>query len=355
MTDLKQPPRMRRDWRWRRRGRPLWRIALLFFFTFTCLSIIYGWTTQSGYYAFLPDPAHPAAQVVHVPGEKEPANGTGFYFVDVNLLEANLIQKLWAEHLVDGAALVPDDQILAPGQSNQQRVSQDMRAMTSSQQTAQVVAEKALGKPVKIDQLGAQIVAIENGLPADRAGLKAGDIVTADNGHSVQSAADLIAAMKGVKPGDRVRLTLTNAGSVTLPTTTSKDLPGRAVIGVSIGDAVKVGRIPIHVSFSTGQIGGPSAGLAFALEIYDALSGRHLLDGHRIAVTGELDLGGGVHEIGGVRQKTVGAIDAGADVFIVPKGANERDARDEANRRITVIGVTSFDQALAAIRALPKR
>jgi PDZ domain-containing protein len=127
------------------------------------------------------------------------------------------------------------------------------------------------------------------------------------------------------------------------------------VIGVSIGDAVKVGRIPIHVSFSTGGIGGPSAGLAFALEIYDALSGRKLLDGHRIAVTGELDLAGGVHEIGGVRQKTVGAIDAGADVFIVPKGANERDARDEADGRITVIGVTSFDQALAAIRALPKR
>jgi PDZ domain-containing protein len=335
--------------------RPQWPAVLVACFAICFVGLLYGWETESGYYAFLPDPAHPADQVVHVPGEKQPASGTGFYFVDVNLLQANLIQKLWAEHLVDGAALVPDDQILAPGQSNQQRVSVDLRAMTSSQQTAQVVAEQALGKPVKIDRLGAQLVAIENGLPAARAGLKAGDIVTAANGHPVHSAADLIAAMKGVKPGQQAQLTLTNAGSVTLPTTTSPDLPGRAVIGVSIGDAVKVGRIPIHVSFSTGQIGGPSAGLAFALEIYDALSGRKLLDGHRIAVTGELDLAGGVHEIGGVRQKTVGAIDAGADVFIVPKGANERDARDEADGRITVIGVTSFDQALAAIRALPKR
>ncbi len=348
MSELRRPRERWRDW-------PRWQVALVVCFVLAAGAITYGWETQSGFYAFLPDPAHPAAQVVHVPGEQQPADGSGFYFVDVNVLQANLIQKLWAEHLVDGASLVPDDHILAPGQSNQQRVQQDMRAMTSSQQTAQVVAEQALGKPVQIERLGAQLVAIQNGLPADQAGIKAGDIVTAANGAPVHSAADLIADMKGVKPGHSVRLTLAQAGTETLPTVTSPDLPGRAVIGVSIADAVRVGRIPIHVNFSTGDIGGPSAGLAFALEIYDALSGRHLLRGHRIAVTGELDLGGGVHEIGGVQQKAVGAIDAGADVFIVPAGDNERDARKAAGDRIKVIGVTSFSQALAAIRALPAR
>ncbi len=335
--------------------RPRWPLVLALFFALVVAGVIYGWVTPSGDYAFLPDPAHPADAVVHVPGERQPADGSGFYFVDIHVLQANLIQKLWAEHLVDGATMVPDDHILAPGQSNQQRVRDDMRAMTTSQQTSQVVAERALGKPVRIDQLGAQLVAIENGYPAAKAGIQAGDIVTAANGHRVHSAADLIAAMKGVKPGDRVRLTLTQAGEVTLPTVASPDLPGRAVIGVSIDDAVRVGRIPIHVGFSTGDIGGPSAGLAFSLEIYDAMSGRHLLQGHRIAVTGELDLGGGVHEIGGVQQKTVGAIDADADVFIVPAGANERDARKAAGDRIKVIGVTSFAQALAVIRALPAR
>ena len=62
-----------------------------------------------------------------------------------------------------------------------------------------------------------------------------------------------------------------------------------------------------------------------------------------------------MHEIGGVQQKAVGAIDVGADVFIVPAGANARDARKVAGDRIKVIGVTSFSQALAAIRALPPR
>jgi Lon-like protease len=348
MTELRRPRDRWRDW-------SRWQVALVLCFALAGSGVTYGWETESGFYAFLPDPAHPAAQVVKVPGEQQPADGTGFYFVDVSILQANLIQKLWAEHLVDGAALVPDDHILAPGQSNQQRVQEDMRAMTTSQQTAQVVAERALGKPVQIERLGAQLVAIQNGLPADRAGIKPGDIVTAANGMAVHSAADLIAAMKRVTPGHSAQLTLTQAGQVTLPTVTSPDLPGRAVIGVSIDDAVRVGRIPIHVKFSTGDIGGPSAGLAFALEIYDALSGRHLLRGHRIAVTGELDLGGGVHEIGGVQQKAVGAIDAGADVFIVPAGAHARDARKAAGDRLKVFGVTSFSQALAVIRALPAR
>ena len=91
---------------------------------------------------------------------------------------------------------------------------------------------------------------------------------------------------------------------------------------MAIGDDVHIGHIPVHVHFSTGGIGGPSAGLAFALEIYDSLSGRHLLRGHKIAVTGELDLVGDVNEIGGVKQKTIGAIDAGADTFLVPGGDN---------------------------------
>jgi PDZ domain-containing protein len=315
----------------------------------------YGWTTESGYFALLPDNAHPAANVVHAPGGKPPADGSGFYFVDVNELQANLIQKLWAEHLVEGAQLVPDNQVLAPGQSDQEHITEDARAMTNSQQTAQVVAERALGKQVPIEKLGAQLLGIQPGDPAAKAGLKPGDIVTAANGRPVHTAGDLIRAMQPVKPGQLAHLTLKQAGNVTVGTIASTDHPPRALIGVSIGDAVHVGHIPIPVRFSTGSIGGPSAGLAFALEIYDSLSGRHLLRGHKIAVTGELDLAGGVHEIGGVTQKTIGAINAGADTFLVPAGDNFKDARRTAHGRIHVIAVTGFDQALSVIRGLPPR
>ena len=335
--------------------RPRWTLVAAIAFALVAAAFTYGWQTQSGYYAFLPDPAHPAAKVVHAPGGKPPADGTGFYFVDVNLLHANLIQKLWAEHLVDGADLVPDKEILAPGESNSQRVSQDMHAMTNSQTTAQVVAERALGKKVPIDEQGALLTGIEPQSPAAKAGLAAGDIVTGVDGKPVKTSADLIHLMAPVKPGQSVRLALRGHAPETVGTVADPHDATHALLGVGVADAVKVGKLPVHVSFSTGDIGGPSAGLAFALEIYDSLSGRHLLDGHKIAVTGELDLGGGVHAIGGVKQKTVGAIDAGADVFLVPRGDNLRDAQKEANGRIKVIGVTSFAQALKVIRALPPR
>jgi Lon-like protease len=106
------------------------------------------------------------------------------------------------------------------------------------------------------------------------------------------------------------------------------------------------------VHYSIQGIGGPSAGLAFALEIYDSLSGRHLLRGHRIAATGELDPLGDVIEIGGAEQKALGAIEAGADTFIVPK-ANVAAARKAAAGKLRVIGVSTFTQALQVIRNLP--
>ena len=334
--------------------KPRWPVALAVVFALIAVAFTYAWETQSGYYAFLPDQAHPLAQVVHAQGGKPPANDTGFYFVDVNLLHANLIQKFWAEHLVDGASLVPDREILAPGQSNQQRVHEDMSAMTTSQETAKVVAERALGKPVPIVRQGALLVGIVSGEPAAKAGLQPGSIVTAVNGAPVHSAQDMIADMKPVKPGQSVRLALSKGDPVTVQTIASPK-PVHAIIGVSVGDAVRIGKLPVPVRIDTGDIGGPSAGLGFALEIYDSLSGRQLLRGHKIAVTGELDLAGGVHEIGGVQQKTIGAIEAGADTFLVPKGNNLRDARAAAHGRINVIGVTSFRQALAVIRGLPPR
>ena len=70
-----------------------------------------------------------------------------------------------------------------------------------------------------------------------------------------------------------------------------------------------------------------------------------------MVATGELDLAGGVHEIGGVEQKTVGAIEAGADTFLVPKG-NYKDAVAAADGRIKIIAVSTFGQALDAIRTL---
>ena len=333
--------------------KPRWPLALAIAFAIVGGGATYGWETQSGYYALWPDTAHPTAQYLVVPGGRPPAPGTGFYFVDVHELQANLLEEAYFRHFVDGASLVPSQEELLPGQSDQQRQQVDLQAMASSQQIAQAVAERALGMKVGLAGVAVEVASVQPGDPAAKAGVQAGDLVTAVNGHAVHSFAQLERFTKSVAPGDVVHYRFEPGGVKAIRTIADPQDKKRAIIGIGIVEQVRVTRLPVHVRFLFHDIGGPSAGLAFTLDIYDALSGRHLLDGHRIAVTGTIGLNGQVGPIGGIKQKTIGAIDAGCDVFLVPAGDNYRGAVAEAHGRIKVISVSSFGQALRAIRALP--
>ncbi len=336
--------------------RPRWPLVVAVVAAVVAGLLVWSWETSSGEYAFLPDTAHPTTSAVHVKGGHPPQDGTGIYFVDVKILDANKLEAFWARHFVDGATLVPARELLAPGQSDQQRIQAGYQQMAESQKVAPVVAERALGRRVPIAHLGARVVALAKGLPAARAGIRPGDLIVGAQGRPVHSAADLIAATAKLHPGDVVTLRVRRSGSVRLKTVADPSDRSRAIVGISIEDAIRIGRLPVPVRFSTPGIGGPSAGLAFALEIYRSLSPqRNLLRGHKIAVTGEIDLGGHVYPIGGVDQKTVGAIDAGADTFLVPAGSNFRDARRTAHGRLHVVAVRSFTAALRVIRGLAPR
>ena len=334
------------------RVRRLWRPLLLGIVVVALGVLVWAWRTPSGYFVLWPDKAHPTAAYLHVPGGQQPASGTGFYFVDVHELEANKLEELGGRYFVHGATLVPVREVVVPGESDKQRAHEDIRAMDTSQVVAEAVAERALGKPVVIRHLGALVEQVTPNLPAARAGVEAGDVITAVDGSPVRSTADLIRLTSRLRPGDAARYTFSHLGTKRLRTVSAGGASHRAIIGVAVGDDVRVARVPVKVHYSISGIGGPSAGLAFALEIYDSLSGRHLLRGHRIAATGELDPAGDVIEIGGAKQKALGAIEAGADTFIVPK-ANVAEARGAAGGKLRVIGVSTFDQALQVIRSLP--
>jgi Lon-like protease len=108
--------------------------------------------------------------------------------------------------------------------------------------------------------------------------------------------------------------------------------------------------LPIRVSIDANGVGGPSAGLAFALEVLQQL-GRNVDHGLKIAATGELYLDGQVGPIGGIEQKTIGARAAGVDAFLVPAGQNATDARKYAHG-LRIIPVESFQQALRVLATL---
>jgi Lon-like protease len=336
-----------------RRLRRAWPAVVGIVALIVAVALLWAWRTPSGYFVLWPDKAHPAADYLHVPDGKPPASGTGFYFVDVHELEANKLEEFWGRHLVNGATLIPDREVVVPGESEKQRVKQDFQAMDTSQLVAEAVAEKALGRNVVIRHLGALVEQVSPGLPAAKAGVEAGEVITAVDGHRVRSAQDLIRFTGGLDPGDSAAYTFGHEGTKRLRTVASSDGKHRAIIGVAIGDDIRIGHIPVKVHYTIRGIGGPSAGLAFALEIYRSLSpDRGLLEGHKIAATGELELSGRVLPIGGARQKAIGAIDAGADTFLVPAGANAHDARAAAHGRLRIIAVRSFRGALAAIRGL---
>src|SRR5262249_42033605 len=150
------------------------------------------------------------------------------------------------------------------------------------------------------------------------------------------------------KAGDVVTLSYLRSGKpsttkVTLRASPDADQGGRPILGIGASDDLDI-KLPIPVKYSIGDVEGPSAGLAFALEVYSSLTGRKLPDDRRVAVTGALDIDGNVLPIGGAEQKAIGAAQSGAEVFLVPT-ANLAEARKGAPKSLQVIPVKSFSDA----------
>ena len=170
----------------------------------------------------------------------------------------------------------------------------------------------------------------------------------------MRGPADLRRIVESHKPGDTVRLTIHRGSQlkqIVVGTVADSAHPGHALIGVFVDQAAFI-KLPITVKINAGSVGGPSAGLAFALDVLEEL-GRNVDHGHRIAATGQIELDGTVSAIGGVEQKTIGVRRSGIDVFLVPAGDNAAEARRYAHG-LRIVPVHSFRQALLALATLPK-
>jgi PDZ domain-containing protein len=308
-----------------------------------------GLIVPSGQYIFLPDPAHPVAPLVTVEGGKDPSKG-GVYFVDVVVRKATLLERTFGG-LHEGADLYPAEAVEPPGVDDAERRRLDQQDMRLSQQVAAAVALRAAGKNVVITPVGARISFVEQGFPAFGK-LEAGDVVVAVDGDQVHTLRDVFTRMTRRKVGDVVAFTV-RRGKQTLvermKTIASPSPPRRPIVGVSLESAVSI-KLPLSVRIDAGNVGGPSAGVAFALEVMEEL-GRDVVHGHKVAATGEIHPDGSIGAIGGIKQKTIGARRAHVDVFLVPAGDNAREARRYADG-LRIIPVETFPQALRALATL---
>jgi Lon-like protease len=277
-----------------------------------------------------------------VPGESKEDDdaSSGVYMVDIVIRKASLLERLFPE-IHGGSSLVPAQEFNPENLPARVRREQSLAEMTASQKVATAVALRELGYTV--DSLGLKVSEVEVGSPADGP-LEPGDVITEAEGKPVKTAEELRTVMENVDPGESVRLQIERDGeeqTVTVGTRESSDQPPRAIMGILIEPQLD---FPVDISIDAGPVGGPSAGLAFALDIYDEL-GEDIDEGRKVVVTGALDLDGTVVPIGGIKQKTYAAHEADADVFLVPD-RNAADAGKYAGDT-KVVPVSSFKEALS--------
>jgi len=241
-------------------------------------------------------------------------------------------------------AVVPQQELFPPGQTQQQVVKQDTEQMSNSQQTAQAAAFCQLGiKFTTVDTISGTI----SGLPA--AGhLRRGDVIAAVDGRPVTCHASAATMIRARPVGKRVVLTIRRGGATRTGSLTTASYQGDPVIGVNVVESFK---FPFTVKINIGNVGGPSAGMMFALAIIDKLTPANLTAGKFIAGTGEIAVGGAVSPIGGIQQKMAAARAAGATVFLAPAG-NCQDTSAAVPAGLRVVKVGTLRGAIAALNTL---
>ena len=311
-------------------------------------------TVSSGDYLYIPDGAQAVANRVTVAGGQELSNGGAIYYVDVSVRKASWLERLMPFLRPNGATLVPQQAVTAPGQTFTERNDEARQEMARSEQVAAAVALKAAGEPVETTATGVLVEGVAIDVPAAKV-LLPGDVIVRAGGRPVRTVAELRAATEPLSPGDDLAVVLRRNGRTldkTVETVASPDNAKHAIIGIRVTADAHI-RLPRKVDIDLGNVGGPSAGLPFALQVYQEL-GNDVDRGLRVAATGEIFLDGSVGPVGALKQKTIGVRRSGADVFLVPAGDNAATARRYAGG-LRVIPVESFRQALRALKTLPKK
>jgi len=245
----------------------------------------------------------------------------------------------------DEVAVVPEETVYPPDVTAEQVRSENVAQMALSQQDATVAALRHLDIPVHGPYVA--VTAVVRGQPADGR-LRPGDRILRVDGQAVRTPEQVRAAIQAHQPGEQVALTVVRDGTrrqLNVPTTAED---GRTVVGFYPG---VVYDYPFDIRIDPGEIGGPSAGLMFALGIVEKLTPGSLAGDAVIAGTGTIDPDGQVGAIGGVQQKLVGAAESGAEYFLAPVG-NCADIPDEPPQGLQVVAVSSLQEALSALETI---
>lgn len=350
--DVAPPSAGRQRW-----NSPLWYgVALGVFLVGTIVAI--GFFVKTDTVALVPGSARDTENLVELGDGVEgfPSDGE-ILLTTVRLRQPlSVWEQLWYG-LDDDNRLVHRDVVFGD-RTSEENTEINLQLMADSKQVAVSVALEELGYEA-ITSNGVIITSVQEGSAADGV-VQPGEIVVAVDDVVTMMSSDLVDAVGGIVPGTTIELSVLalDDGAEEQRTVTlgaREDDPERAFLGVGLADNLTFGDVGFDVAIDTGEVGGPSAGLAFTLAVLDQLTEGELTGGADVAVTGTMRPDGSVGAIGGLPQKVAAVRDEGLETFIVPAAQPEAElelAETIAEGKVRIVPVENLEQALEALAEL---
>jgi PDZ domain-containing protein len=286
-------------------------------------------------------------QVIQVEGAETHTHDGGLSMVTVQYtggpgvrMDLFTVLSAW---LSPSQAVLPQEALFPPDRSVEEISESQTLEMDDSQTNATAAALTELGIDFSTEPYVADVA---DGMPAEGR-LESGDVITAVDGEPVERAGEAVDIVSERDPGATVEISVERDGEpVDTEIATTEGDDGTPLVGIMIAEDME---FPVDVEISVGDVGGPSAGLMFALGIMDRLSEEGITGGHHIAGTGTITADGTVGGVSGIAQKMVSADRLGAEYFFVAGESCAQTFESAAAGDIEVVRVDDLGDAVAAL------
>jgi len=281
------------------------------------------------------------------------------YQLTVRRDEANIFVYLWSL-INDSYDLYPREVILPDGVTPQELSEISIQNMRTSENVAIAVALKNLGYEIESKGDGVAVVGLLEDSPV-KDKLKKGDLINSINSTDIFSATEFIATLRTYSIGETVSIGLLREidgvkKQIFVKTTLVEhvEYKGEPMVGFLATTVNERFDFPFEIDIKTGNVGGPSAGLMMALNVYNNLIPNDITNSMIVAGTGTIEIDGSVGPVGGIKQKIIAAKRAGAELILVPI-ANFEEASQFETDKTAIVAVDSFYEALSVISQYSSR
>ncbi len=303
-----------------------------------------GWVPLP-YFSLGPGPAREVVPLIHVDGARTYRSSGRLVMTTIRFTQVTALGALVA-WINPEQAVVNEGVVYPPGLSPSEEEQRAISQMDQSKIDAAAVALAEVTRYPREHGPGALVELVGTDCPADGR-LFPGDQVVRIDGQRVDSRREASRLIDAVPVDEPIEFRVEADGEAHDVRVTRGSCPGvnEAVIGIILVDS-----FPFQITIESGDVGGPSAGLMWAVGLYDLLTPGDLTRGRTIAGTGTIDLNGNVGPIGGIIDKVVAARDANADIMLVPR-ADFHELRNVETGDLTLIPVSTFDEAVKELSA----